>query len=263
MHLLLWGHRYEQEFKCVLGLGRIFEPDDSKIMNETSASDTTRLIRTPWGDLAPKVDLFPLVYLFLLYGVVYFLPFGLFDLWRKGEDGLVEWLQFLAYFGAAICAASRFLSVLFKGVFKQWIWWLLMALFCFYVAGEEISWGERLTGLGSDYLRQINAQGESNFHNLEGIQNYLHVSFIAAGVFLGWLGWRFFPEIDAFPARRFSLYFLIVAAFYFYWDVSWITHGDRIRNDQEAIELLMALGLWMHCFTSLRRPLGMSPGSKG
>ena len=79
---------------------------------------------------------------------------------------------------------------------------------------------------------------------------------MAAGVFLGWLGWRFFPTIEAFPARRFSLYFLIVATFYFYWDVSWITHGDRIRNDQEAIELLMALGLWMHCFTSLRRSLG-------
>ena len=85
---------------------------------------------------------------------------------------------------------------------------------------------------------------------------------MAAGVFLGWLGWRFFPAIDAFPARRFSLYFLIVASFYFYWDVSWITHGDRIRNDQEAIELLMALGLWMHCFTSLRRPLGPRATSK-
>ena len=231
-------------------------------MNETSAPQPTRLIRTPWGDLAPRVDLFPLVYLLLLYGVVYFLPFGLFDLWRKGEDGLAEWLQFLAYFGAAICAASCFIRSLVKGVPKQWFWWLLMALFCFYVAGEEISWGERLTGLGSDYLRQINAQGESNFHNLEGIQNYLHVSFMAAGVFLGWLGWRFFPAIDAFPARRFSLYFLIVASFYFYWDVSWITHGDRIRNDQEAIELLMALGLWMHCFTSLRRPLGPRATSK-
>ena len=105
-------------------------------MNKTSAPQPTRLIRTPWGDLAPRVDLFPLVYLLLLYGVVYFLPFGLFDLWRKGEDGLAEWLQFLAYFGAAVCAASCFIRSFAKGVSKQWIWWLLMALFCFYVAGE-------------------------------------------------------------------------------------------------------------------------------
>ena len=230
---------------------------------ETSRLKSSRLIRTPWGDLVPRVDLFPLLYLLLLYGVLYFLPFGLFDLWRKGEDGLAEWLQFFAYFGAAICALGCFFNSLRKAAFSRWIWWLLITFFCFYVAGEEISWGERLTGFGFDLLREVNAQGESNLHNLEGVQNYLHASFMAAGVFLGWLGWRFFPAIEAFPARRFSLYFLIVAAFYFYWDVSWITHGDRIRNDQEAIELLMALGLWMHCFTSLRSSLNTRSTSQG
>jgi hypothetical protein len=233
------------------------------MMKETSRLKSPRLIRTPWGDLAPKVDLFPLLYLLLLYGVLYFLPFGLFDLWRKGEDGLAEWLQFLAYFGAAICASGCFFISLRKAASAQWIWWLLITFFCFYVAGEEISWGERLTGLGFDLLRDGNSQGESNLHNLEGVQNYLHASFMAAGVSLGWLGWRFFPTIEAFPARRFSLYFMIVAAFYFYWDVSWITHGDRIRNDQEAIELLMALGLWMHCLTSLRSSLNTRSTSQG
>jgi len=222
------------------------------MINKMSEQGPSRLIRTPWGDLAPRVDLFPLIYLLLLYGVIYFLPFGVFDFWRKGEDGPVEWLQFMGYLGAACCSAGCYVRTLRKGLLKQWIWWLLIALFCFYVAGEEISWGERVTGLGSDYLRNINAQGEFNFHNLEGIQNYLHASFIVSGVFLGWLGWRFFPAIQAFPGRRFSLYFLIVAAFYFYWDVSWITHGDRIRNDQEAIEFLMALGLFRHCYASFR-----------
>ena len=214
-----------------------------------------RVIKTPWGDLVPSVDLFPLAYLIVLYGIVYFLPFGIFDFWRKGEDGLAEWLQFFAYLGAGLSAVLCFLLSFNRHRRIQAMWWLMMTVFCLYVAGEEISWGERLTGIGFDLLREVNAQGESNLHNLEGVQNYLHASFMAAGVFLGWLGWRFFPAIEAFPARRFSLYFLIVAAFYFYWDVSWITHGDRIRNDQEAIELLMALGLWMHCFTSLRRSL--------
>ena len=220
-----------------------------------------RVIQTPWGDLTPRVDLFPLVYLLVLYGIIYFLPFGIFDFWRKGEDGLVEWLQFFAYLGAGLSALLYFLLSIKVRPRVQSLFWLLMMIFCLYVAGEEISWGERLTGFGFDLLREGNAQGESNLHNLEGIQNYLHVSFMAAGVFLGWLGWRFFPSIEAFPARRFSLYFLIVAAFYFYWDLSWISHGDRIRNDQEAIELLMALGLWMHCSTSLRRLVGSRPAS--
>ena len=168
---------------------------------------------------------------------------------------MAEWLQFFAYLGAGLSALLCFLLSFNRRRRIQAMWWLLMTVFCLYVAGEEISWGERLTGFGFDLLREVNAQGESNLHNLEGVQNYLHASFMAAGVFLGWLGWRFFPAIEAFPARRFSLYFLIVAAFYFYWDISWISHGDRIRNDQEAIEILMGLGLWMHGFTSLRRLL--------
>ena len=207
-----------------------------------------RIIRTPWGDLSPKVDVFPLVYLLLLYGVIYFLPFGAFDAWRKGEDGLVEWLQFLGYFFAGISA----LVVIWKGRMTsqplQLFWWVLITIFCLYVAGEEISWAERLTGFGIGALRDMNAQGESNLHNLEGVQNYLHFSYIASGLFFGWFGWRFFPSIDAFPAKRYSLFFLFVAAFYAYWDLSWITLGDRIRNDQEAIELLMSLGLFLHCF---------------
>ena len=68
------------------------------MMNETSGSGPSHLIRTPWGDLAPRVDLFPLIYLILLYGVVYFLPFGLFDLWRKGEDGIAECLAAIGIF---------------------------------------------------------------------------------------------------------------------------------------------------------------------
>ena len=226
-----------------------------RLLEVATEESGRRVIKTPWGDLAPSVDLFPLVYLIVLYGIVYFLPFGIFDFWRKGEDGLAEWLQFFAYLGAGLSALLCFLLSFNRRRRIQAMWWLLMTVFCLYVAGEEISWGERLTGFGFDLLREVNAQGESNLHNLEGVQNYLHASFMAAGVFLGWLGWRFFPAIEAFPARRFSLYFLIVAAFYFYWDVSWISHGDRIRNDQEAIELLMGLGLWMHGFTSLRRLL--------
>ena len=54
------------------------------------------------------------------------------------------------------------------------------------------------------------------------------------------------PRVEAWPARRYSLYFLIVALFYTYFDLSWISHAERIRNDQEGIELLMSVGLFLH-----------------
>jgi hypothetical protein len=46
-----------------------------------------RTIQTPWGSFTPAVDLAPLVYLLVLYGLVYFLPFGVFDEWTTNEDG--------------------------------------------------------------------------------------------------------------------------------------------------------------------------------
>ncbi|MFY7696833.1 MAG: pectate lyase, partial [Cyanobium sp.] len=196
-----------------------------------------RRISTPWGSLEPVVDLLPLVYLLVLYGIVYFLPFGVFEGWRKGEDGPCEWLQFLGYAGASLCSfavAWRRRRHWFSLPFLAWI---LLGLFCFLMAGEEISWGERLTGVGVEGIRQINAQGETTVHNIPAVQGLMHFAFILFGIFFGYLGWRFLPAIDALPARRFSLYFLPVALFYAYFDLSWITHGDRIRNDQEAIEV--------------------------
>lgn len=214
-----------------------------------------RRIYTPWGSLEPTVDLLPLIYLLVLYGVVYFLPFGVFEGWRKGEDGFAEWLQFLGYAGASLCS-----FVVAWRRRRHWLSlpclaWILLGLFCFLLAGEEISWGERLTGVGVESIRHINAQGETTVHNIPAVQGLMHFAFIFFGIFFGYLGWRFFPAIDAFPARRFSLYFLPVALFYAYFDLSWITHGDRVRNDQEAIEVMMAVGMFLHArFMAFRAP---------
>jgi hypothetical protein len=214
--------------------------------NHDAGEQRAAWIRTPWGELRPWVDLLPLYYLLVLYGIVYFLPFGAFEFWRKGEDGLAEWLQFLAYAGATLFAVRVAWRRRREFPGLRCLGWVLLAIFCFLMAGEEISWGERITGFGLETVRQINAQEETNIHNIPLVQQFMHFGFIFFGGLFGYLGWRFLPRIDAFPARRFSLYFLPVALFYTYFDLSWITHGDRVRNDQEAIELMMAVGLFLH-----------------
>jgi hypothetical protein len=216
----------------------------------------TAVIQTPWGDLEPLVDVRPLVGLLVLYGVVYFFPFYFFDALRKGEDGFIEWIQMLCYGFAGLLS----LLIAWRGdrVSPRWQrWgWLLLGIACLFVAAEEVSWGERLHGFGVEFIREINSQEETTLHNIPAVQGGLHFAFIACGLFGGYAGWRWWPGIPLFPSRWLSLYFLPVALFYAYFDLSWLTNGERIRNDQEVFELLLAIGLALHARTNWRRLSG-------
>ena len=215
----------------------------------------SKKINTAWGSLEPSVDIFPIAYLILIYGFVYILPFGRdvigiswFD-WFRSEDGPLEWIQFIAFLFAFLLSCVVLWKRRHAGISKQWLSWLILALICFFVAGEEISWGERITGFGLDSLREINMQGESNLHNIGFFHHkLLDPAFEISCILFGWVGWRLWPNIDAFPAKRYSLYFLLVALFYFFFDISYASTISQIRNDQEIFEVLMAIGILSHCW---------------
>ena len=216
-------------------------------------------IKTTWGKITPEVSLFPIYYLLFIYGFVYILPYGKdligvswFD-WLRSEDGPLEWIQFIEYLIASFFAFILFIKKKNKKDINAIIW-LLIAILSFIVAGEEISWGERLTGVGIDMISGLNVQGETNFHNLPFFHNYLlDPVFEISCIFLGWFGWRKFKKIDAFPNKEFSLYFLFVALFYFYFDISWASTTEQIRNDQEIFEFLLSSGIFLHVLKNLRR----------
>jgi len=225
-----------------------------KVLNPFSSSPPKK-INTPWGNLEPKVDIFPIVYLIIIYGLVYIFPYGRdvigiswFD-WFRSEDGPLEWIQFIGFFLAFLCSLVVLWKRKNKGLNRLWFSWLLLALICFFVAGEEISWGERITGFGFDSIRAINVQGESNIHNTAFFHHILlDPAFEISCLFFGWIGWRVWPNFDVFPSKRYSLYFLLVALFYFYFDISYASTIKQIRNDQEIFEVLMSIGLLSHCW---------------
>ena len=215
-------------------------------------------IKTPWGSITTKVDLFPIYYLVFIYGFVYILPFGKhligiswFDFLR-GEDGPLEWIQFFQYFFASIVSLFIFIKSKNKKSIEILIW-LVLAFACFIVAGEEISWSERITGFSLNSISEINVQGETNFHNLPFIHhNLLDPSFTIGSLFFGWVGWRKWPNIKSLPGKELSLYFLFVALFYFYFDISWASTVSQIRNDQEIFEILFSSGIFIHCLKQLK-----------
>ena len=211
-------------------------------------------IKTPWGKIIPDVSLFPIYYLFFIYCFVYILPYGKFFIgiswfdWLRSEDGPLEWIQFIEYALSSLLSFIVFFKQKKKNEINSIIWFLI-ALFCFLIAGEEISWGERLTGIGISSISSLNIQGETNFHNLPFFHNYLlDPAFEISCIFLGWIGWKRFKKIYAFPSKRFSLFFLFVALFYFYFDISWASTTEQIRNDQEIFEFLLSTGIFLHCF---------------
>ena len=215
-------------------------------------------IRTPWGSIFSKVSLFPIYYLIFIYGFVYILPFGKnfigstwFDLLKK-EDGPLEWLQFSQFFISSIMGLFIFYKSKKKRSMNSLIW-LIFSIFCFLISAEEISWGERITGFTLDSLTAISIQGETNLHNLPFFHNlFLDPLLIIICIFFGWIGWRKFPYLTSIPSKKLSLYFLITALYIFYYEISWASTIEHIRNDLEIYEFLLSAGFFMHFLDNLK-----------
>ncbi len=77
------------------------------------------------------------------------------------EDFFGEWMQ-VFFFAAAMVFSLKL--ALAKSRFR--IFFAVLTLACFYVIGEEISWGQRIFDIESpDFFRTHNLQRETNIHN--------------------------------------------------------------------------------------------------
>ena len=215
-------------------------------------------IRTPWGSISSKVSLFPIYYLIFIYGFVYILPFGenligitWFDLLKK-EDGPLEWLQFGQFFISSLMGLYIICKTKKNRSTNSW-GWLLFSIFCFLISAEEISWGERITGLTLNSISELSIQGETNLHNLPFFHNiFLDPLLHLLCIFLGWLGWRKWPHLSSLRSRNYSLFFLLVSLFFAYYDLSWASTVQHIRNDQEIFEFLLSTGIFLHFWQNFK-----------
>ena len=217
-----------------------------------------KLIKTPWGEISPEVNLFPIYYILFIYGFVYILPYGenivgltWFNL-LKLEDGPLEWLQFSEYLISSIFGFFIYLKSKHKNTINSFIW-LILSAFCFFVAAEEISWGERITGFSLNSLTKISIQSETNLHNLPFFHDYfLDPILIAICILFGWIGWRKWPYLNSIPNKKLSLFFLITALYIFYYELSWASTVEHIRNDLEIFEFLLSTGIFLHFWNNFK-----------
>jgi len=137
------------------------------------------------------------------------------------EWGAHETLQFLviaAAFVVAVLCLTRFQWA--RNKFKA-AWFGIAALACFYIAGEEISWGQHIFEWStSEKWAALNDQGETNLHNMSSWLDQkprllLLFGVVVGGIILPFLKTPLYQKIPAvirllIPPKQFLLISLIV-----------------------------------------------------
>ena len=84
------------------------------------------------------------------------------------EDYPVEWAQFaFCLFTSVVAFMSVRTSIRRRRRLLTWLL-VLFAIGCFFLAGEEISWGQRVFGIATPSDFKSNQQDEMNLHNFAG-----------------------------------------------------------------------------------------------
>jgi hypothetical protein len=133
-------------------------------------------------DRALMIALFPIMAMFAFVATV---PFPRLFAWVIEEDHLVEWSQFVLILSASVLFARVSVRLIRTARRRLGMLYALLALGAYFVAGEEIAWGQRILGLRTPMkLEAINAQQEISIHNIYS----LHAAFIYAVMLVGLYG---------------------------------------------------------------------------
>lgn len=187
------------------------------------------------------------------------------DAWYAEEDGLAENLQFVFLLAASIGAAVVARGHGERGEKLLALAYVGLAFALFFVAGEEISWGQRLLGIETPpVIAATNIQGEINVHNSFLLTPVFALAqlVLGAGVMLATLiPWSTFlsPVLDAYrqalvPAPALAPYFGMSAAWRVYRYAFWRPDTPAwVGELSEIPELILYLGLLLFVLDRLRR----------
>ena len=138
------------------------------------------------------------------------------------EDGPIEYATAVAYFIGSFSGLALARRLTAKGQRGWAALYALMSIGFFFIAMEEISWGQRIFHLSTPaFFQERNIQDEIGLHNMSGIRLLLHPAYIVIG-FVGAFGSLILSRLGV-PARLLArllpppdlfLYFLPCFLFY-------------------------------------------------
>jgi hypothetical protein len=152
------------------------------------------------------------------------------------EDSVVECAQFFLFLISGYVALKIFFKIKKNKKLHSTLF-LLLSISLFFVAFEEISWGQRIFNLETPKtLQELNVQKETNIHNIFGynVNQIIYVLIGLYGMFSRKIIIRFFPKkakqlLIFTPQKYFFWYFFIV--FFVYLDRSFFNlNYDTVIN---------------------------------
>jgi hypothetical protein len=111
-------------------------------------------------------------------------PFFDLFVWLTNEDSVIEWLQFLMLVVSAVLFALLAMRLFRTQVRVVGLLAALVAFSLFFVAGEEIAWGQRIFGWGTpEALGAVNVQNETTLHNIGTAHQVFVYGVMVAGLY--------------------------------------------------------------------------------
>jgi len=188
------------------------------------------------------------------------------DLYRflLQEDGPVEWAQFIFFSLACVSGVGVAIQRFRAGHRWQALLYVGFALAVFFVAGEEIAWGQRLLDWETPKaLKDINLQGETTLHNIRGVLGKVDLVMMLAGAYGAvafFLNQRVHVEQYGdhanyllVPPFFLSSAFLLVFLYRLFHLVVWRQSGFTITKYGEWPELCLAFGFFAFAWLNYRR----------
>jgi hypothetical protein len=139
-----------------------------------------------------KLTLFSFPFFFLLFAFIIDrlssdLFISIFGCDSQGAYG--EWIQFICFSIAGGVGVATWRLMRKEGIKKESVLLALFFIGCFFIALEEISYGQWIFHWKAPaFFLEVNAQKETNIHNIPNLGFNIHKVFMAIG-FFGSFAW--------------------------------------------------------------------------
>lgn len=165
------------------------------------------------------------------------------------EDRIIENLQFFVLFFGSLITLKNSLKI--KKYSLKFFVSIFAALILFFIAGEEISWGQRIFNIQTPTeLSKINLQNETTLHNINTVQWIVEISYALIGI-LGGILWllpqkyfKKYQHLELLIPKWYLFGFFIFSGIYYCYPL--YSGINLFRSWAEIFELLLHVGIVGH-----------------